>query len=297
MTAHLAACLALAAALNPFQDRIPLPKEPADRPGPPLVTAKTWAVCDPGTGAVLWRGGEATPRPIASTTKIMTARIVLRLADRDPKVLDEVVTVSPAVAKTGGSTAGLKAGEKVAVGELLYGLMLPSGNDAAAAFAEHFGSRLPTADGAKPGPWGGFIAEMNRQAAALKMADTHYLDPHGLGRNTSTPADLAKLAAASMKDPRFAKVVGTRRYRGALTTPGGGSRVALWVNTNRLLGIEGYEGVKTGTTTPAGACLVAVGGTGANRLIVVILGATTDTRYMDARNLFRWAWAERDRRP
>jgi D-alanyl-D-alanine carboxypeptidase len=105
---------------------------------------------------------------------------------------------------------------------------------------------------------------------------------------------LAALAHAAMKDERFRQYVATRRHECAVTTPDGGKRTVTWSNTNKLLDVEGYEGVKTGTTTPAGNCLVACGSRGEDRLIVVVLGSTaTDGRYVDARNLFRWAWRER----
>src|SRR5436190_15410208 len=103
---------------------------------------------------------------------MMTAYIVCQLARDDPKVLAEEITFSESADKTGGSTADVRTGEKVTVGELLYGLLLPSGNDAATAFAEHFGSRFDKASGGrespgdengKPAPF--FIAEMNRRAA------------------------------------------------------------------------------------------------------------------------------------
>ena len=271
-------------------------KSPAERiDGPPVVSAKGWVIAEGKTGNVLWGHQEADALPIASTTKIMTATIVLRLASADAKVLDEKITFSEAAAKTPGSSAKLKLGEQLRVGELLYGLLLPSGNDAATAFAEHFGPRLQ-ADGKKGDAIASFVAEMNRQAATLKMEDTKYLDPHGLGNNRSSPRDLAKLAAHALKDKRFAQYVQTRRHQCMVVGPKDEKREVVWENTNRLLGIEGYEGIKTGTTTAAGSCLVGSGRRDGDHIIVVVLGSTSnDSRYVDARNLFRWAWQQRER--
>lgn len=274
------------------------PKAPADSlDGPPFVTAKAWVVADGKTGKVLWGSDAAEPRPMASTTKIMTAWVVLRLAAADPKVLDEVVTFSEQAAKTTGSSAKLEAGDKLPVRELLYGLLLPSGNDAAVALAEHFGPRL---GGEKDGDAvKRFVGEMNRRAKELGLKETSYLDPHGLSKdNVSSARNLAALAREAMTDERFRGYVGTRRHECEVTGAGGGKRQVVWNNTNKLLDVEGYEGVKTGTTTPAGNCLVASARRGDDRLIVVVLGSTaTDGRYADARNLFRWAWRERGHKP
>jgi D-alanyl-D-alanine carboxypeptidase (penicillin-binding protein 5/6) len=259
--------------------------------GPPFVSAKAWVVADAKTGKVLWGFNEKEARPMASTSKIMTAHLVLRLAAAEPKVLDECVVFSERADKTVGSSAELKAGEKLPVRELLYGLMLPSGNDAATALAEHFGCRF----GKEGDAYDRFIAAMNARAKELGLKELSYRDPHGLSReNVSSARDLAALAHAAMKDERFRQYVSTRRHECAVTTPDGGTRKVAWSNTNKLLDVEGYEGVKTGTTTPAGNCLVACGSRGEDRLIVVVLGSTaTDGRYVDARNLFRWAWVER----
>ena len=234
---------------------------------------------------------------MASTSKIMTAWIVLRLAADDPKVLDEVVTYSKRPAKTTGSSAKLLAGETVPVKELLYGLLLPSGNDAAMAFAEHFGPRFgkdADGDGVQR-----FVAEMNRRGKELGLKEMAYKDPNGLSSgNVSSARDLAALAREAMKDDRFRAYVATRRHECEVIEPGGGKRKVIWANTNRLLDIEGYEGIKTGTTTPAGNCLVACAKRGEDRLIVVVLGSTAaDGRYVDARNLFRFAWLERGHKP
>lgn len=274
-----------------------LPAKTAERlDGPPLVTAKAWAVADGATGKRLWGGNDAEPLPIASTTKIMTAWIVFRLAADDPNVLDETITVSERAAKTNGTGARIKAGEKYAVRDMLYGLLLPSGNDAATALAEQFGKRFPGDGKADADPLALFVAEMNRRAAARKLAETKYLDPHGLGRNLSSARNLAVLAATAMQDELFRKYVGTRRHACEATCADGTKRPVVWDNTNRLLGIEGYDGIKTGTTTAAGSCLVARGKRGSDSLIVVVLGSTSnDGRYVDARNLFRWAWAEREK--
>lgn len=287
-----------AAAQSDGEKRLPA-KAPADRlDGTPFVTAKAWAVADGKTGKVLWGSAEADVRPTASTTKIMTAHVVLRLAADDAKVLDEVVTVSERAAKTPGSSAKLVAGDRLKVRELLYGLLLPSGNDAAVAVAEHFGPRF---DADKPGDDAvkRFVAGMNRRAKALGLKETSYADPNGLSKdNVSSARDLSALAREALGDERFAEYVGTRRHDCAITTDSGGKRDVTWANTNKLLDVEGYDGVKTGTTTPAGNCLVASGRYGKDHLILVVLGSTaTDGRYTDARNLFRWAWRERGHKP
>jgi serine-type D-Ala-D-Ala carboxypeptidase (penicillin-binding protein 5/6) len=279
------------------------PKRPADRlDGPPFVTARTWAVADGRTGQVLWGHDEAKPVDIASTTKIMTAFVVLRLAAKEPNVLDETVTFSNRADQTIGSTSSVAEGERLPVRELLYGLLLPSGNDAAVAFAEHFGARLkPAADasaGADPLPR--FIAEMNRVAGELGLRETHFANPNGLPApgHQSSARDLAKLTHHALALPAFASYVSTRKHGYTLSNAKGQRRDVVWTNTNRLLDTEGYDGVKTGTTRAAGECLVASGHRDGDHVIVVVLGASsTDARYADARNLFRYAWLMRGRRP
>ncbi len=274
----------------------PLPaQKPADRPdGPPIVSAKAWAIADGKTGKLLWSSQEGEALAIASTTKIMTAWIVFQLAADNPKVLDEVLTVSTRAARTTGSGARIQAGERYVVRDLLYGLLLPSGNDAAVALAEHFGPRFPQADKPDADPMALFVAQMNRQAQELKLTETKYLDPHGLSKNLSSVRNQAVLTAKALQNPNFARYVQTRRHRCEAIGPKGEKRSVSWDNTNRLLGIEGYDGVKTGTTTAAGQCLVASGRHGADHLLVVVLGCTSnDSRYVDARNLFRWAWQQR----
>jgi D-alanyl-D-alanine carboxypeptidase (penicillin-binding protein 5/6) len=284
------------------------PRESLD--GPPLTTCKAWAIANAKTGKVLWGHKEAEKLDIASTTKMMTAYIVCQIAKDDPKVVNETITFSEAADKTPGSTADVRVGEKVTVGELLYGLLLPSGNDAATAFAEYFNRRVGPASAGPPITTGGgptaadaslshptasFIAEMNRQAELLGMTDTHYENPHGLPAkdHQSSARDLVKLAYAAMQNPLFREYVSTRQHGTTVTGEGGYERNLVWKNTNKLLAIDGYSGVKTGTTTAAGACLVSWGQRDGRELIVVVLGAThTDSRYIDARNLFRWAWTQ-----
>lgn len=270
------------------------PRESLD--GPPVTTCKAWAIGDAKTGKVMHGFHETDKLDIASTTKIMTALIVCELAQSDPKILDEVVTFSEAADKTPGSTSGVRTGEQVSVGELLYGLLLPSGNDAATAFAEHFGPRFRSSDEASS-PSSGFMAEMNRRASALGMAHTHYENPHGLPArgHQSSASDLVKLAHAAMQNPLFRQYVSTRQHGTTVKGENGYQRNIVWKNTNKLLEMDGYSGIKTGTTTAAGACLVSWGERDGQERIVVVLGSTSsDARYVDARNLFRWTWTEKN---
>jgi D-alanyl-D-alanine carboxypeptidase (penicillin-binding protein 5/6) len=275
-------------------------KQPADPiDGPPFTTSVSWAIADGKTGAILWGLNENKPLEMASTTKMMTALVIVRLAKADPKILDEIVTFSERADRTVGSTSGVLAGEKVSVRELLYGMLLPSGNDAAEAFAEHFNNRLaPEASSGSTAaaPIAHFVAEMNRVAVELGLRETHFANPHGLPAvgHKSSARDLARLAQVALLDPNFARVVATPRRGATLVDSQGRKRNILWTNTNKLLETEGYDGVKTGTTNAAGACLVASGHRGGDHLVIVILGSqSSDGRYADARNLFRWAWQQR----
>lgn len=269
------------------------PRKPADAlEGPPYVTAKAWAVVDGRSGAVIAGDRAAERLPMASTTKIMTALVVLRVVQQHPEAFDETVTFSERADRTGGSTSGVRAGERLLVRELMYGLMLPSGNDAAVALGEHFGGRFGSADESHSS-LDRFIAEMNRVAAAMGLKETHFANTNGLPAegHHSSARDLAALARHALEIPELARVVSTRRHGCALVDAHGQTRNVVWTNTNHLLDIEGYDGVKTGTTNAAGACLVASGRRDGRHLIIVVLGSgSSDGRYADARNLFRWAW-------
>lgn len=266
--------------------------------GQPFVTCKAWAIADGQTGKLLWGYNDAEPRDPASTTKIMTAYLVARLAEDDPAVLKETVTFSQRADDTSGSTAGVRAGEQVSVGDLMYGLLLPSGNDASVALAEHFGARLAKSNGdaaEDADPYRQFVAAMNRTADELGMKESHFENTHGLTHadHKISARDMVVLSRAAMQLPEFRRRVGTVKYGCTLQSLIGYERNVVWRNTNRLLRTEGYDGVKTGTTGAAGACLVSHGRRGDQELIIVVLGSSSsDGRYADTRNLYRWAWQQ-----
>ncbi|WP_339743683.1 D-alanyl-D-alanine carboxypeptidase family protein [uncultured Rubinisphaera sp.] len=272
-----------------FADEIVL-QESLD--GPPVVTCESWIVIDSETGQTLAsHNSQEVLRP-ASVTKIMTSYLVLELASESPEVLDEIVTFSQRADKTGGTTTGIEIGEQISVRELLFGLMLPSGNDASVALAEHFGNRLQL-DATKD-PYTGFIDVMNLKAKELGMNDTHYENPHGLDKvgHVTTAADLAILARAAMRIPEFRKVVRTTVYKTAVTQQDGAKRVIEWKNTNQLL-TYGYLGVKTGWTTMANACLVSCSQRENRELIMIVLKSSCkESRFTDSRNLWRWIWTD-----
>ena len=272
---------------------------------PPLVSAKAWAIADGATGQFLWGGNADEPLKTASTTKTMCAHVVLRLVAKDPKVLSEKITFSKLAAGTGGSACEIEEGEQVSVLDGLYALMLPSGNDMGNAFAEHFNGRFAPPDASSPpeistpayATRANFITEMNRIAASLSLKQTKYRSAFGDGGGasdvTTSARELLVVAHAAMQDPLFRKVVSTERYIAKVQTPDGAQREYTWQNSNKLLALPGYNGVKTGTTITAGSCLVASGHHSGKHLLVAVIGSTTDNgRYLDTRNLFRWAWRE-----
>ena len=281
-------------------------------PSPPAVTAKAWAVADAKSGEVLWSKKADERRKSASTTKMMCAWAVLQLAEKNADILNERVTFSALSGATNGSGAGIKAGESLPVRDCLHGLLLPSGNDAGNALAEHFHARLAPPDAGMLKKAGlddpklstrvNFIAEMNRHARAIGMKDTVYRSSFGDGGTekdrTTTACDLVRLAQVTMQSAAFRKIVATQHYECEVRLADGGTRTAKWDNTNKLLALDSaYDGIKTGMTKQAGNCLVASGHRGGDHLFVVVLGCSTeDSRFDDAQKLFRWAWAQRQTR-
>ena len=223
----------------------------------------------------------------------MTCYLSLHLLRLYPDVsLDSYVPVSAAAARLPGTTAGLCAGDRLNLRDLLHGLMLPSGNDAAMCIAEFFGRFLAQDAGGDPTsqPDRYFIREMNSLASALQLKHTFYRNPHGLSKhkNTSTAEDVNKLAAAAMRMSLFRAIVNTEEYAALVKGGDGYARVVTWENTNKLLRC-GFEGVKTGHTGAAGPCLCACVKSGGTRVIVTVLGSVDmQERWIEVPRLAHW---------
>jgi D-alanyl-D-alanine carboxypeptidase (penicillin-binding protein 5/6) len=186
----------------------------------------------------------------------------------------------------------VRAGESIRLKDALYGLMLPSGNDASVALAEWYGLRKSAAE-RKLDPLKLFIDAMNEQANELKMNQSTFRNTHGLTHpeHKSSCADLITLARELMKFPLVMEIVQTRQYSCTVKGQEGYTRRLNWTNTNQLLDRQGYLGFKTGTTDAAGACLVSLSRIEDNETIVVVLGSSgSAARYSDSRNLHRWSW-------
>jgi D-alanyl-D-alanine carboxypeptidase len=242
-------------------------------PAVPAVSAPEAIVMDGWTGNVLYARNPDVPRYPASTVKIMTALIVL---EKDIP-LTRVVTVSTDAAYVGGSSAGLYPGERIDVRNLLYGLLLPSGNDAAVALAE-----------ATAGSADAFVRLMNREARRLRLWHTHFLTPDGLDEwgQASTARDLANLARTAMMHGAFAWIVRQRWWNGRSTD---GATTYHWVNLDQLLWRSGWvDGVKTGTTAAAGANLVSSAHRGSKWVVSVNMGSTPATRFDDGMALLSY---------
>lgn len=228
-------------------------------------------VIDQESGRVLYSKSGERILPMASTTKIITAIVAIE----NGKLTDKV-TVSKKAAAIHGSTVGLKEGEKVSLEELLYGLMLRSGNDAAIAIAEHLGN----------GKVGNFIEMMNNKAVELGALHTSFATPHGLDNQNhyTTAEDLAKITAYAMKNSMFAKIVSTKEISSGIS----GSFNRSYGNINKFLyRVDNSDGVKTGYTGNAGKCLVASVKHPYGRYVCVVLNSSD--RWKDAEKLARYA--------
>lgn len=240
----------------------------------PETNSRACVVIDRNSNIVLYGKNENTKRKMASTTKIMTATIIIENCN-----LDETIEVSKKAAGTGGSRLGLKAGDKITVRDLLYGLMLCSGNDAAVALAEHAGTDVQ-----------GFAKLMNEKAHNLELLNTHFETPHGLDADEhyTTAYELALLSNYALKNKTFSKIVGTKNY----TVTINGTPKAL-SNTNELLGnLDGIYGIKTGFTNGANRCIVTACKRNNMDIICVVLGADTKNfRTQDSIKLINYVFA------
>ena len=223
----------------------------------PEINSRSSVVIDRNTNTILYGKNENTRRKMASTTKIMTAIIIIENCN-----LDETIEISKKAAGTGGSRLGLKTGDKITIRDLLYGLMLRSGNDAAVALAEHTSGNVEN-----------FTELMNQKSVNLGLTNTHFETPHGLDSDEhyTTAYELAILSNYALNNKIFVQIVGTKSY--TVTINGYPKQLS---NTNELLGnFNGIYGIKTGFTNGANRCLVTACKRGNMDIICVVLGADT----------------------
>ena len=241
----------------PWTENRPFVKSPVAGPG---VSAQAAAVMDARSGALLYGKNETMKLPMASTTKIMTALIVL-----DKLPLDQLVSVDARAVGVEGSSIYLYEGENMTVENLLYGLMLESGNDAAAALA------IATA-----GSEDAFAELMNQKAQELGLVATHFTNPHGLTaqEHYTTAAELAAITSKALENETFRMLVSTKKL---LVPTFDGKAERLFVNHNKMLRLyDGAIGVKTGYTKAAGRCLVTAAERDGETYIAVTLNDGND---------------------
>ncbi|WP_259294494.1 D-alanyl-D-alanine carboxypeptidase family protein [Streptomyces canus] len=265
---------------------------PAQAATAPSIVAKGGYVMNNATAKTLYTKAADTKRSTGSTTKIMTAKVVLAQSNLN---LDKKVTIQKAysdyIVANNASQAHLIVGDKVTVRQLLYGLMLPSGCDAAYALADTYGTGSTRAARVKS-----FISKMNKAATDLGLRNTKFdsFDGIGNGNNYSTPRDLTKIASSAMKNSTFRTVVKTKKYTAKTITKTGSTRtMAAWTNTNGLLSsYSGTIGVKTGSGPEAKYCLVFAATRNGKTVIGTVLASTSIAqREADAKKLLNYGFA------
>jgi D-alanyl-D-alanine carboxypeptidase (penicillin-binding protein 5/6) len=246
----------------------------ATAPKPPSVRAPAAILVEPATGDVVFQRNAGQRRPIASTTKLMTALVTLEHAS-----LDDVMTTITYRGSTAESLAGFRGGERVTVRDLLRALLITSANDAAATLAQRVAGSRPA-----------FVKLMNAKARALKLTDTHYENPIGLDspRNYSTATDLAKLTLILRRNAFFRETTNLPRV-----TLKSGAHPRTFANRNVLVrNVPAVNGVKTGHTSTAGYILVGSASRAGVTVVAVVLGDPSESaRDSDALNLLKYGLA------
>lgn len=249
----------------------PLPVRSEELVSPGEIGADSALAIDLETQSILYEKNSYTRLPIASLTKLMTAYIVLK--ENDPS---SIVTVSAHAAGTEGSRMGLSTGEAISVRNLLYGLLIESGNDAAVALAEF-----------NAGDEASFIKKMNDEAKLLGLENTHYTNTTGLDSSSaySTSHDLLMLSSHLLQDEGVREIVQHSTYE--VSSENG--TIHKLSNTNILLGQLGIQGLKTGKTPLAGECLITLAKTEqGHEILTVVLGS--ENRFIDTKILVDWIY-------
>lgn len=235
----------------------------------PDINARSAIVIDFDSGRVLYEKNAYQKRPMASTTKIMTAIVALEYGN-----LDDIVTVSKNAASIWGSTIKLTSGEQLTLKELMYGLLMCSGNDAAIAIAEHIGGSVES-----------FLIMMNNKAKDIGALNTNFTSPHGLDEtgHYSTAYDMAIITKYALEIPLFNEIVKTKSIQ---------SGKRFMSNTNEMLtSYEGADGVKTGYTGKAGRCLITSATRDDRRFISVVLFCDSrDQRALSSKKILDYAF-------
>ena len=224
---------------------------------PPKINSRAAIIFDRKSKAIIYGKNVNQKRAMASTTKVMTAIVALEKGN-----LNDTIEVSKKAASINGSKLGLKTGDKISLKDLLYGLLLRSGNDAAIQIALHLGGSIE-----------GFAQMMNDKANELGLKNTHFVTPHGLDNENhyTTVYELALLTDYALNNKEFAKIVSTKQTVITIN-----SKPVTINNTNELLGnLEGVNGVKTGFTNNAGRCLITSITRNNFSIITIVLGADT----------------------
>ena len=280
----------------------------------PNITARSWVIFEASNAKFLYGKFPHYKREIASLTKIMTCYTALMLIEKweiDPKLL--YFTVSREAYQIGGTSAELQDGDLISLEDLFYGLMLPSGNDAAYTMGEYFGFFLYLEQlgkgyqikefrdlnikkdfGGVKDPMRYFISEMNDIASDLNLTQTFFNNVHGMSIkiNISCAYDVALLTCRAIKKLEFLKICKTTAYITKVWSKDRGFKELYWENTNKLLD-HGFEGVKTGATPNAGPCLSALYKIKRDfhetALIVVVLNCEgQENRFTDVKKIVNW---------
>lgn len=264
----------------PFISKNPIVNKFVERP---TISAKHYLLEDTDSNTVIIKSNNKDRVPIASTTKIMTATIVL-----ENYKLNDIITVSASAASQAGSDAFLHVGEKITVSELLHCMLIKSANDSAYALAEHMNQLGETGTTT-------FVDAMNAKAKILGMNDTNYQDPAGLDvTGISSASDLYIITKYALQNKLFSKIVATKTY---VAKSADGQIYHQLDNSNRL--VNGYDypgafGVKTGYMPEAGHCLVSAVKRDGHTLIGIVLNTYADTATASAdesRKMQDWGWA------
>ncbi|HEX2053597.1 MAG TPA: D-alanyl-D-alanine carboxypeptidase family protein [Actinomycetota bacterium] len=242
-------------------------------PPPPQVSMQAGLLMELESGNVLWAREESSLRAPASLTKVLTALVAL---ENSP--LEKTGVISPAARNVPGQRMFAEEGWTMTVGDMLWGLLLQSGNDAAISLAE-----TVSPDGTQAG----FMKMANDRARELGATDTNFVNPHGMDQpgHQTTARDLALITAAALQDPTFKQMVSSKTH----VVPWGDGQKHLFINHNKLLWrYPGAMGVKTGFTRGAGSCLISAVQRDGHTLIAVVMGSPN--HYAESTALYDWGF-------